>query len=317
MRCTLLTGLFRRYFTVKDKRLQRELFGLTFQSPVGLAAGFDKNAEVYNEMSAFGFGFIEIGTVTPLGQKGNPKPRCFRLPQDKAIINRMGFNNKGADAAANSLKKRKRKAGLIIGGNIGKNTATDNENAANDYLQDFITLYDYVDYFVVNVSCPNVTDLRKLQDKDNLTGILSGLIEQRRFQDVYKPILLKISPDLTIEQVDETLEIINKTGLDGIVATNTTTSREGLQTSAEIIEKIANGGLSGKPLTLRSLEIVRHIAEKTEGKLPIIGVGGIMTEQDAINMLQAGASLVQIYTGFIYEGPGFVKRINRKLLQNM
>ncbi|MDR1054239.1 MAG: quinone-dependent dihydroorotate dehydrogenase [Prevotellaceae bacterium] len=309
-----LSYLLRKHFTISDKRLERELFNIKFSNPVGLAAGFDKNAEVFSQMAMFGFGFIEIGTVTPLAQKGNARPRCFRLPADKAIINRMGFNNKGVEVAAKRLHK-KRKHGLIIGGNIGKNTATSNENANNDYNHDFTTLYDYVDYFVVNISCPNINNLRELQNKDELTALLTGLVEERRFQDEYKPILLKISPDLSFEQIDETLDIIDKIGIDGIVATNTTTSRKGLKASTRKIEKIGNGGLSGTPLAQRSLEIVRYIDQKTGSKLPIIGVGGIMTVQDAINMLNAGASLVQVYTGFIYEGPGFVKQINRRLLQ--
>ena len=309
-----LPCLLRKYFAVNDKKLEREVWGIKFPNPVGLAAGFDKDGEVFNEMGVFGFGFIEIGTVTPVAQKGNPKPRCFRLPIDKAIINRMGFNNKGAEAAAKKLNK-KHKGRLIIGGNIGKNTATNNDDANRDYEHDFITLYNYVDYFVVNVSCPNVSNLCKLQNKDELSGLLKVLVDQRRFQDVYKPILIKISPDLSFEQIDETLEIIQELGLDGIVATNTTTSREGLKTLSEQIKKIANGGLSGAPLTNRSLEIVRYIAEKTENKLPIIGVGGIISTQDALNMLAAGASLIQVYSGFIYEGPGFVKRINKQLLK--
>lgn len=308
--------LLRCIFAVNDKRLNTELFGLNFPNPVGMAAGFDKNAEVYNELGAFGFGFVEVGTVTPLAQKGNPKPRCFRLPADKAIINRMGFNNNGCEAAAKNLR-RKRKNGLIIGGNIGKNTLTSNEKAAHDYEKDFICLYDYADYFVVNVSCPNISNLSKLQNKAELSEILTRLTEYRRFQDEYKPILLKISPDLSFEQIDDSLQTIAETGLDGIVATNTTTSRESLQTNAERVKQIANGGLSGAPLTKRSLEVVKYISQKTEGRLPIIGVGGIMTEDDAINMLKAGASLVQVYTGFIYEGPAFVKRINRRILKSL
>lgn len=308
-------SILRSYFTVKDKRLQREVFGLTFPNPVGLAAGFDKNAEVYNELNAFGFGFIEVGTVTPLPQPGNSKPRSFRLPADSAVINRMGFNNNGVEAATKRLTKR-RKKGLIIGGNIGKNTLTKNENAVADYERDFVSLYNYVDYFVVNVSCPNIANLNKLQNKHELSVILENLAVQRRFQDVYKPILIKISPDLSFEQIDETLELIRETGLDGVVATNTTTSREGLKTPPQKVEKIGNGGLSGQPLTNRALEVVQYISKQTNGKLPIIGVGGIMCEDDAVNMLKAGASLVQIYTGFIYQGPGFVRRINKRLLQS-
>jgi dihydroorotate dehydrogenase len=287
--------------------------GLEFKNPVGFAAGFDKNAEIYNQFSSFGFSFIEIGTVTPIPQPGNPKPRSFRIPLDKGLINRMGFNNHGVDAAVNQLKNKKHN--VIIGGNIGKNTATPNEKALDDYVLCFEKLYDYVDYLVVNLSCPNIKDLHKLQDTDSTINILNTLIAKRANRAIKKPILLKISPDLTNNQLDDVIETFKITGIDGIVATNTTTSRDGLVTDKETIERIANGGLSGKPLTKRSTEIIRYLTEKSGGTIPIIGVGGIMTVEDALEKLDAGATLIQIYTGFIYEGPGFVKRINKAILK--
>jgi len=301
-------------FKVNHPALKTEFLGLNFDSPVGLAAGFDKNASVFEEFRAFGFSFIEVGTVTPQGQPGNPRPRSFRIPADKGLINRMGFNNHGAEAAAGKLARRKND-GFIIGGNIGKNTTTPNEQAVEDYEACFRILYDHVDYFVVNVSCPNITDMHKLQDQESLEAILGRIMAVRAGMEVKRPVLLKISPDLNKKQLDETLQIISGLKIDGIVATNTTVSRDGLKTDADIIAKIGSGGLSGTPITQRSLEMVRYISEKTGGKLPIIGVGGIMTVQDALNMLDAGATLVQVYTGFIYEGPGFVKRINRAILK--
>lgn len=304
-------AILRGIYSYKHPSLEREVFGIKFPNPVGLAAGFDKDAEVYNELGCMGFGFIELGTVTPKPQPGNPKPRLFRLTEDQALINRMGFNNKGIDAMVKNLKKRHPKT--IVGGNLGKNTLTPNEQAPADYLRSFRVLYEFVDYFVINVSCPNVTDLCVLQEKDNLKGILKDLIEFRRGQNIYRPILLKISPDLSYTQIDQMIEVMKESRIDGIVATNTTTSREGLGTDAEHVAKLGNGGLSGKPLTERSREIVRYVHEKTEGAFPIIGVGGIMTEDDAAAMLEAGASLVQIYTGFIYEGPKFAKRICKRI----
>lgn len=306
--------LIRSLFLHRSPQLEREVFGIKFPNPIGLAAGFDKNAEVYEQMANFGFGFVEIGTVTPKPQPGNTKPRLFRLTDDNAIINRMGFNNLGLANAVKNLRSRDNK--IIIGGNLGKNTLTSNENAAADYLKLFRCMYEYVDYFVVNVSCPNIAKMSCLQDKDNLIEILSGLLDFRRGQNQYRPILLKISPDLTQAQVDDSIAVLIESGLDGIVATNTTTSREGLKSDPKLVESIANGGLSGAPLTKRSLEMVKYIHEKTEGRYPIIGVGGIMTPQDAQNMLDAGASLVQVYTGFIYNGPSFVKRIC-KFLENV
>lgn len=303
--------LIRAMFSYRNPSLEREVFGIRFPNPIGIAAGFDKNAEVYNQLSNFGFGFVEIGTVTPKAQPGNSKPRLFRLPEDQALINRMGFNNLGLSNAIHNLRGRNNK--VIVGGNLGKNTLTPNENAAADYLKLFRNMYEYVDYFVVNVSCPNVAKLSCLQDKDNLKEILVGLLDFRRGQNQYRPILLKISPDLSDEQVDDAIEVMTECGLDGIVATNTTTSREGLKSSPKLVGAIGNGGLSGAPLTERSLAMVRYIHTKTEGRYPIIGVGGVMTPQDAQNMLDAGASLVQVYSGFIYNGPAFVKNICKYL----
>ncbi len=288
-----------------------KIMGLHFPSRVGLAAGFDKNALFYKEFSAFGFGFIEIGTVTPRSQPGNPKPRSFRLTKDKALINRMGFNNRGVDDAVTRLNNRPKD--LIIGGNIGKNTLTPNKNAIDDYEYCFEKLYDHVDYFVVNVSCPNISDLNELQDQEMLESILSRLMQIRASKVNKKPVLLKISPDLNLKQVDETLKIIEKTRIDGIVATNTTITRENLVTEKERVRNIGSGGLSGQPITEKSTEMIRYIRKKAGEQLPIIGVGGIMSEKDAIDKLKAGADLVQIYTGFIYEGPGLVKRILREI----
>lgn len=303
--------LLRAVYTHRSPALEREVLGLKFPNPIGLAAGFDKDAEVYDMLGALGFGFVEIGTVTPKPQNGNPKPRCFRLPADRAIINRMGFNNRGVQQAVRNL--RRRRPGLIVGGNIGKNTLTPNELAPSDYLKAFRALYDYVDYFVVNVSCPNVASLTALQSKASTVAILEPLKEFRQGQSDYRPILLKISPDLTPEQVDQMIEVADECKIDGIVATNTTTSREGLTTDRTRVLEIGRGGLSGRPLTERSCETVRYIHRKTEGRLPIIGVGGVMCEEDAEAMLEAGASLVQVYSGLVYEGPGFVKRICKRI----
>lgn len=300
--------------SVSHPSLKRTLFGLEFENPVGLAAGFDKNATFFNEFSNLGFGFIEIGTVTPKGQPGNPKPRSFRIPKDKAIINRMGFNNLGVDEAVKQLKKRK--TNIIIGGNIGKNTATPNENAVDDYVYSFHQLYDYCDYFVVNVSCPNVTNLHKLQDKESLMAILNAIMKARSTKAINKPVLLKISPDLNYDQIDEVIDIVDETLIDGLVATNTTTTRVNLSLSEQDIQSIGNGGMSGLPIRDRSTEIIRYIHQKTEGKIPIIGVGGIMTAQDAIEKINAGATLVQIYSGFIYEGPMLIKKINKLLINS-
>jgi dihydroorotate dehydrogenase len=310
----LVKPLVRAQYATRDIKLRREVFGLAFDNPVGLAAGFDKNATFYRQFSAFGFSFIEVGTVTPLGQPGNARPRSFRLPEDRALINRMGFNNHGARTIAERLGKGR--TNMIVGGNIGKNTATPNESAEKDYADAFLALYDYVDYFVVNVSCPNISDLSHLQDRDQLAGILSRLSSIRAGMLRKRPILVKISPDLNWEQIDDVLELVGEFNMDGIVATNTTITRTGLSTAPEKIEKIGRGGLSGKPIRERATEIIRYISEKTGGTLPIIGVGGIMNPDDALEKLRAGASLVQVYTGFIYEGPGLVKKINKALLRN-
>ncbi len=304
-----LAGLF---FRVKNPALQREVLGIKFPNPVGLAAGFDKNAEVYDMLSAFGFGFVEVGAITPKPQSGNPRPRLFRLPQDEAVINRMGFNNKGMDSAIARLRRGSR---IPIGANIGKNTATPNDMAPADYLKLFRSLYEYVDYFVVNVSCPNVKNIGQLQSKENILSILEPFFDFRRGQNTYRPVLVKISPDLSFGQIDDIIEVLIDTPLDGIVATNTTTSREGLHSSEQQIGKIGAGGLSGRPLKERALEIVRYVHEKTEGRYPIIGVGGVMNEQDALDMLDAGADLIQIYTGFIYGGPSMVRRICKAIAQ--
>jgi dihydroorotate dehydrogenase len=307
--------LVRSFYSVRDENLRRKVFGLTFENPVGLAAGFDKNARFFNQFSAFGFSFIEVGTVTPLGQPGNPRPRSFRLKRDRALINRMGFNNDGAVAAARRLGRRRTR--MIIGANIGKNTSTPNERAVEDYAKAFLELYDSADYFVVNVSCPNITDLSHLQDRELLDGILSRLGSIRAQKALKKPILVKISPDLNKRQIDDVIELTGRYGMDGIVATNTTITREGLKTDPKRVESIGSGGLSGMPLRQRSTEIIRYIHEKTGGELPVIGVGGIMSPSEALEKLEAGASLVQIYTGFIYEGPSLVRRINRSILAQM
>ncbi len=306
-------ALIRSLCTYRHPSLEREVFGMRFPNPIGLAAGFDKNAEAYDDISALGFGFVEVGTVTPKPQPGNPRPRLFRLPADQALINRMGFNNHGVENMQRNLRGRDRRT--IVGCNLGKNTLTPNEEAPADYLRIFRCLYEYVDYFVVNVSCPNVKNITALQNRESLYEILQGLFDFRRGQNQYRPILIKISPDLDFEQLDDMIAILKETPLDGIVATNTTTSRAGLQTNKKTVNAIGNGGLSGAPLTARSLEVIRYVHEKTEGRYPIIGVGGIMTPEDACNMLDAGASLVQVYTGFIYNGPAFVKRICKLLRQ--
>jgi dihydroorotate dehydrogenase len=304
------SSIFKTLYEVNDKRLEREVFGLKFRNPVGLAAGFDKDAKLYNELSNFGFGFIEIGTLTPKPQEGNPKKRLFRLKSDSAIINRMGFNNGGVQAAVELLKKNKN---VLIGGNIGKNKVTENENAASDYEICFDALYDYVDYFVVNVSSPNTPNLRELQEKEPLTKLLQGLQNKNALRLKQKPILLKIAPDLTNEQLLDIIDIVNETKIAGVIATNTTISREGL--TAE--NKTETGGLSGKPLTKRATEVIRFLSEKSNKSFPIIGVGGIHTAEDALEKIEAGAALVQLYTGFIYEGPALVKAINKKLLQTI
>jgi dihydroorotate dehydrogenase len=298
---------------IKDPSLERTVWGIKFPNPVGLAAGFDKDAKYTDPLACLGFGFIEIGTVTPRAQPGNPKPRLFRLPADKALINRMGFNNHGATNAANNLKKRREQ--IIIGGNIGKNKDTPNENATDDYEKSFLELYKVVDYFVVNVSSPNTPGLRELQDKGPLTELLRRLQVLNKDTGANKPILLKIAPDLTNEQLDDIIDIVRTTGIDGIVATNTTISRYGLITPQDAVSKLEPGGLSGLPLKHRATEVIKYIHTKSQGSIPIIASGGIFTADDAKEKLDAGALLVQVYTGFIYEGPGIAKKICRGLMK--
>ena len=306
-----MTTIMRFLFTYDDPSLERELFGLKFKNPVGLAAGFDKDAKLIDELACFGFSFIEIGTLTPKAQPGNDKPRMFRLPADQALINRMGFNNGGVIDALDRLKKRKSK--VIVGGNIGKNKITPNEKAFDDYAYCFEVLYPFVDYFVVNVSSPNTPGLRELQEKEPLRKLLSYVIHLSKMNAQYKPVLLKIAPDLTNAQLDDVIEILKETKTDGIIATNTTISREGLKTSPDIVAKMGNGGLSGAPLKSRSTEVIRYLRSNLGKSYPIIAVGGIMHPDDAREKLEAGADLLQIYTGFVYEGPGFVKQINKSL----
>ncbi|MBD1421572.1 quinone-dependent dihydroorotate dehydrogenase [Sphingobacterium chuzhouense] len=304
-------SLLKSLYTVNDSRLEREVFGLKFKNPVGLAAGFDKNGEYIEEMAGLGFGFIEIGTVTPRPQPGNEKPRMFRLVEDKGLINRMGFNNQGADVAAGRLRRLKDRNNLIIGGNIGKNKTTPNEEAVDDYTYCFNALFEYVDYFVVNVSSPNTPGLRDLQEKEPLKKILNTLQDLNYTKHIQRPILLKIAPDLTNSQLDDIVEIVTETKIAGVIATNTTISREGLYSDPALVKEA--GGVSGKPLTKRSTEVIKYLAERSNRSFPIIGVGGIHSAEDAIEKLEAGASLVQVYTGFIYEGPALISRILKKL----
>ncbi|WP_184662354.1 quinone-dependent dihydroorotate dehydrogenase [Pedobacter cryoconitis] len=305
--------IIRSSFDIHIKGLEREVFGIKFRNPVGLAAGFDKNGEYIEALSDLGFGFIEVGTVTPLPQPGNDQPRMFRLADDEAIINRMGFNNKGVDTLAERLRVLKLKdKSIVIGGNIGKNKNTPNEDAVSDYVKCFDRLFDVVDYFVVNVSSPNTPGLRALQEKEPLTLLLKTLQERNHKNGISRPILLKIAPDLTNEQLDDIVEIVMEAGIAGVIATNTTIDRSGLTTGAAITNEA--GGLSGKPLTVRSTEVIRYLSQKSNKAFPIIGVGGIHSPQDAKDKIEAGASLVQLYTGFIYEGPGIVKRICKALV---
>lgn len=301
-------AIFKSLYANNSQALQRQCFGLSFPNPVGLAAGFDKDGRFYEAMSHLGFGFIEIGTVTPRAQVGNPQPRLFRLPKDEALINRMGFNNEGVDAMVERLKKGK-PANVIIGGNIGKNKDTPNERATDDYLICFNKLFDYVDYFVVNVSSPNTPNLRDLQEKEPLTKLLTTLQAKNNEHQQPKPILLKIAPDLTNSQLDDIIEIAQTTKLAGLIATNTTIDRGGLLTSSDEIQKIGNGGLSGKPVGKRSTEVIRYLHQKSNGQIPIIGVGGIKSAQDALEKIEAGACLVQVYSGLIYQGPGLIRSI--------
>lgn len=306
-----LGALLKNMGTVSDKRLEREVFGLTFKNPVGLAAGFDKDAKLFNELGQLGFGFIEIGTLTPKAQVGNPKKRLFRLKEDQGLINRMGFNNGGVDEAVLRLQKNK---GILIGGNIGKNTQTAPEDYTADYLTCFNALHPVVDYFVLNVSCPNVSSHAKLNDKDYLEELIQAVQAANKTFEVQRPIVLKIAPDLNEGQLDEIVDLVNTTGLDGVIASNTSVSREGLQTTNERLEAIGNGGLSGVPIRDTSTTVIKYLSEKSKGSFPIIGVGGIHTAQDALEKLDAGASLVQLYTGFVYEGPSLIKDINKAIL---
>ena len=307
------SAIFRAMYFIEDKRLERNLFGITFKNPVGLAAGFDKNAVLYNELANFGFGFIEIGTVTPKGQEGNPKKRLFRLKDDQGIINRMGFNNDGLETAIEQLKKNKGK--LIIGGNIGKNTQTSPQNYTNDYEECFKGLHPYVDYFVLNVSCPNVGSHEKLNDKEYLLELILAIQNLNLLEPTQKPILLKIAPDLNNNQLDEIIEIVAETKIDGIIASNTSTSRSRLKASKKQLQEIGNGGLSGLPIKEKSTRVIKYLKDTSNKAFPIIGVGGIHSAEDALEKIEAGADLVQIYTGFIYEGPGLIKQINKALLK--
>lgn len=307
-------GIFRSLFVVNDKKLERKLFGLTFKNPVGLAAGFDKNAVLFNELANFGFGFVEIGTVTPKAQDGNPKKRVFRLREDKGLINRMGFNNNGLRAAVVKLKENK--GHIIIGGNIGKNTTTMPDGYTNDYLECVAALHPFVDYFVLNVSCPNVGSHAKLTDKNYLIELISKVQKLNLEFETQRPILLKIAPDLNEIQLDEIIEIVAETNIEGVIASNTSVDRTGLIASEEMLEAIGNGGLSGKPIKDRSTNVIKYLAEKSNKAFPIIGVGGIHSAEDAMEKLNAGADLVQIYTGFIYEGPSLIKKINKAILSN-
>lgn len=313
MKIPLMKSWARSTYQIKDTKLEKELFGIKFPNPIGLAAGFDKNAELIDEFACLGFGFLEIGTITPKGQAGNPKPRLFRLKSDKALINRMGFNNEGMEIAIEKLKKRK--SNIIIGGNIGKNKVTPNEKAVEDYKKCFETLFDYVDYFVVNVSSPNTPNLRALQDKEPLENLLNTLQKLNKAKEKPKPILLKIAPDLTNPQLDEIIEVVQNTQIAGLIATNTTIERSNLHTTKDKIQKIGAGGLSGHPLKQRSTEVIRYLKSSSKNAFPIIGVGGIASAQDALEKIEAGADLLQVYTGFVYEGPKLIKKINRAFLK--
>ena len=306
----LVKFLVSKFYIIDDSRLEKSLFGIKFKNPVGLAAGFDKNAQLYEELNSFGFGFIEIGTVTPKPQSGNPKKRLFRLVEDSAIINRMGFNNVGVEEVVKNLKKNK---STLIGGNIGKNKITPNYLAINDYVTSFNMLFDFVDYFVVNVSSPNTPNLRDLQEKEPLTKLINSLISINRNKNKPKPILLKIAPDLNNNQLLDIISIVKDTGLDGIIATNTTINRDNLKS----LNKNELGGLSGKPLTSRSTEVIKFISKNSNKTIPIIGVGGINSVADALEKFDAGADLIQIYTGFIYEGPNLIRSINKALLNRV
>ena len=306
--------MMRKLYAVEDPKLEREVFGIHFRNPIGMAAGFDRNGEVFNELAALGFGFVEIGTVTPQPQTGNPKPRVFRLPDDVAIMNRIGLCNKGLERAISNIRERNK--GLVLGCNIGKNSATAPEDAPQDYLRVFRNLYQYVDYFTVNVSYNTSFKQYVPRTRESIISILEPLFDFRRGQNQYRPILLKISPDLSNEDIDMMTDIMVDTPLDGIVATNGTIRHTGLATDAETLKRYGSGAVSGKPLTKRSIEVVRRVYERSNGTYPIIGVGGIMTPADAKAMLDAGATLVQIYTGYVYNGPTFVGDICNELINS-
>jgi len=299
--------ILRYFFLTNSKVLERDLFGLNFKNPVGLAAGFDKNAECYNEFSNFGFGFIEIGTVTPLPQPGNPKKRIFRLVEDRSLINRLGFNNKGLDEIINNLRKKR---DIIIGANIGKNFFTENKDGHNDYLKCLQGLHDFVDYFAINISSPNTKNLRQFHDKNLLRPLLESLINYNNSQSSRKPMLLKISPDIERKELDDIISLVSELKIDGIIATNTTISRDNLKSK----HKNEIGGLSGESLKVKSNDIIRYLRKELDNNFPIIGVGGIMTKQDAIEKLNSGANLIQLYTGFIYKGPGLIRDINKAII---
>jgi dihydroorotate dehydrogenase len=308
-------AIFKGLFTINDKRLERQLFGLTFKNPVGLAAGFDKNAVLFNELANFGFGFIEIGTVTPKQQDGNPKKRVFRLKTDNGLINRMGFNNNGLKAVIEKL--RSNKGNVLIGGNIGKNTTTLPDGYTNDYLKCFKELHLYVDYFVLNVSCPNVGSHAKLTDKKYLKELITAVQKENKNYKLQKPILLKIAPDLNTIQLNEIIELVAETKIEGVIASNTSICRDGLKVTNKQLEAIGNGGLSGLPIKDRSTSVIKYLADNSNKAFPIIGVGGIHSAEDALEKIAVGADLVQIYTGFIYEGPTLVKKINKAILEQL
>ena len=310
----LVKQIIRKLYCIKSPKLERNLFGLKFSNPVGLAAGFDKDAVLYNQLSNFGFGFIEIGTVTPLAQEGNPKKRLFRLANDQALINRMGFNNSGLESIISRLKKNKKK--VIIGGNIGKNTLTPPDKYTDDYAACFKALHPYVDYFVLNVSCPNVSSHAKLNDKDYLKSLINHIKKLNSTFQKEKPILLKIGPDLNNGQLDEIINLVNQTKIAGVIACNTSITRKSLKTPESVVNRIGSGGLSGQPIKSRSTEVIRYLSQNGNKTFTIIGVGGIHSAKDAIEKIKAGADLVQIYTGFVYEGPSLVKRINKAILKN-
>jgi dihydroorotate dehydrogenase len=309
LKTPLIGGLFKRYCTSESNVSQVSFCNLSFPNRIGLAAGFDKNGEYLHEMPALGFGFIELGTVTPKPQDGNPQPRLFRLPGDDALLNRMGFNNRGVDFLVEQLIAFSRPKGLIIGGNIGKNKDTPNENALDDYLICFEKLFTHVDYFVVNVSSPNTPGLRALQEKEPLTLILTALQQANNRRINSKPILLKIAPDLELSQIDDIIEVVQSTKCHGLVVSNTTSDRMNLSTDSSLLESFGSGGISGKPVREKSNQLIAYIFEKTNGMLPIIGVGGVSSVEDAKNKLKAGATLIQIYTGLVYEGPFLVKNL--------